>query len=71
MQVPGISWRAKLWADGAGVAWRSDVLALNVKGHGMFVSGGVIAVSAPKPSASWLKVRKREYSFLYFLPEGA
>lgn len=71
VQVPGISGQAKLRADGAGVAGRLNVFALYMKGHGVFVSGSVLAVGAPKPSVSWFNVREGENPSLYFFPEGA
>jgi len=49
VKVPRISGWAKLRADGAGVAGGFNMLAFNMEGHGVFVSGSVAAVSAPKP----------------------
>ena len=54
VEVPCISGWAKLRADRAGVAGRFNMLAFYVEGHGVFVSGSVAAVSAPKPRVSWL-----------------
>ena len=71
VQVPSISGWAKLRADGAGVAGGFNMLAFNMEGHGVFVSGSMAAVSAPKPRVSWLKVRKGENSSLYFFPVSA
>ena len=71
VQVPCISGWAKLGADGTGVARRLNMFAFNVEGHGVFVSGSMAAVSAPKPRVSWVKVRKGENSSLYFFPESA
>ena len=54
VQVPSISGWAKFRADGAGVARRLNMLAFNMERHGVFVSGSMAAVSAPKPRVSWL-----------------